>query len=260
LADTILAGLRDNLLLRASVATVAGVVLLGVASGALPLTCFVGLSACETGPVTADLSAPKIVPNGKSVSGGEGVKTVAAIAPPTLTRNDVVGATFAMLKVDLSSFTGDDGELKTRKVKTVSIGPDGQPTGFATPTPLEAAPAVTTTATVSRQATATTPRTASKPAARVVAGGTPSVAVTEHATAVASELAVKPPPAGSHQAVIKNSGANIRSAPSKSKSKVLFSLAGGTTVTIGANDHGWLKVTDAKGRSGWVYEELLVRE
>jgi hypothetical protein len=264
LAHDILARLRDSLLLRASVATVAGIVLLGVASGALPLTCFTGLAACQAGSVADAASGPAdprptIAPGGESGAGAR-VTTVAEIAPPTLTRNDVVGATFAMLEIDLSP-PPEEGELRTRKVRTVAIGPDGTPEGFAAPAPLAASPAASSDTTQVATAAAAEPA-APEPQGGVVASGTPSAAARQHATAVATELAVKPPAAAADtgKAVVKGSGANIRSSPSKSKSKVLFSLAGGERVSVGADEHGWLKITDDQGRSGWVWEELLTRD
>ena len=66
--------------------------------------------------------------------------------------------------------------------------------------------------------------------------------------------------ASGSKAVVKGSGVNVRSAPSRGKSKVLFALAPGATVTISDNQRGWLKVTDAKGRSGWVYQEFVSRQ
>ena len=57
--------------------------------------------------------------------------------------------------------------------------------------------------------------------------------------------------------IIAGQGVNVRSGPGKSKSK-LFALPGGTEVTIGESNHGWLEITDAKGRTGWVYKDYLL--
>jgi hypothetical protein len=253
LGQKILAALRDNLLLRASVATVAGIVLLGVASGALPIGCFVRLAACEASPLTADETAPIIVPNGKGVSGGVAVKTVAEIAPPTLTRNDVVAATFEMLDFELSPPPASEGELKTRVVTTVAIGPDGQPEGLATPAPA-VAPLVP-----EELALSATPAPMAPVVGTIAAAGTPTAA-TEHSTAVATELAVEPPaPTGQPEFVVKGSGANVHTGPAKA-SKVLFALNPGVTVILNDEERGWMKVTDEDGRTGWVWEELLVRQ
>lgn len=59
-------------------------------------------------------------------------------------------------------------------------------------------------------------------------------------------------------ATVGGQGVNVRSAPSKSKSKVLFALTAGTEVTITDSEKGWQYVTDGKGRSGWAYKDLLL--
>jgi hypothetical protein len=236
-------------------------VFLGVASGALPLTCFVGLSACRAAPDVVQPAAPVVAEVASAASSQAPSVPASAAPPPTLTRNDVVGATFAMLNVDLAP-PPEDGELKTRVVKTVTIGPDGQPVGVAP----AAAAAPSTSKTTAKVATAgpfrqiaAAPRIAAS-GAHASAPSTPAEAILPGKTAVATELAVDPPKANSRTAVVKNSGANVRSSPSKGKSRVLFALPGGTTVTIGENSHGWLKVTDSRGRTGWVYQDLLVRD
>jgi len=61
--------------------------------------------------------------------------------------------------------------------------------------------------------------------------------------------------AGSHMKV-GGSGVSVRAGPSKSKS-VLFNLAAGQKVTVGARQRGWLQITDAQGRSGWAYSDFL---
>ncbi len=48
----------------------------------------------------------------------------------------------------------------------------------------------------------------------------------------------------------------VRSGPLKS-TKHLFSLGAGTEVVASSEVKGWVKVTDANGRSGWVYGKLL---
>jgi hypothetical protein len=278
MAHDILAALRDNLLLRASVATVAGIVLLGVASGALPLTCFAGLAACRTEPVLEQTVAPVTPVNTASPDLKKAVETkVASVAGPTLTHNDVLGATFAMLDVELSP-PPDDTELKTRKVSTISIGPDGQPvlpTSQAATPPQIKVPAQLKQLTVqplvaeaSTEPKAGSPLThkgftsAGAPAASASqevasADGVPLPKARPHEEAVASELAVKPPPPAPG-ATVKGSGANVHSSASK-KSKVLFAIGPGTKLTVSASDHGWLKISDGKGHTGWVWEELVTR-
>lgn len=82
--------------------------------------------------------------------------------------------------------------------------------------------------------------------------GPPSKAVQAKAAEVAKD---EPAHDGSHMKV-GGSGVSVRAGPSKSKS-VLFNLAAGQKVTVGARQRGWLQVTDAQGRSGWAYSELL---
>ena len=71
---------------------------------------------------------------------------------------------------------------------------------------------------------------------------------------VSAELTVTPRPVLSHQVVA--SGANVRSGPKKSFPQV-FTLRQGTWVNVSENVRGWVKVTDATGREGWVYGSLL---
>lgn len=55
---------------------------------------------------------------------------------------------------------------------------------------------------------------------------------------------------------IGGSGVNVRSGPGKSSAR-LFALAAGEKVKIGENQHGWLKITDDQGRTGWVYKSFI---
>jgi cytoskeletal protein RodZ len=130
--------------------------------------------------------------------------------------------------------------------------------------------------------------TTSRPTTRVVrttairvAPTTPDVVAPPEpipeATAVASELDVDKgaaaeevaaavptaaaPPAtasGPNLRIVAGQGVNVRSGPGKSKEK-LFALPGGAEVTISSNERGWLKITDAQGRTGWIYKDYLLR-
>jgi SH3-like domain-containing protein len=62
--------------------------------------------------------------------------------------------------------------------------------------------------------------------------------------------------AGSETRTVAGAGVNVRSSPSKDGEK-LFALAGGKQVTVTENQHGWLRILDAEGRSGWVYSSFL---
>ena len=48
----------------------------------------------------------------------------------------------------------------------------------------------------------------------------------------------------------------VREAPIKT-SRQLFALKGGAAVTVSKSERGWVMITDATGRSGWVYGKML---
>jgi hypothetical protein len=265
-AMAFLAIVRDNLLVRASVATVAGFVLLGVASGALPVQCFTGIAACRAVEDAAKLSAKgdAAAPEAPAVH-----VALNEAQAPTLTQNDVIASTFAMLEVDLEAL--QPGELSKRVVRTVAIGPDGQPIveGAATP-----AGAIQEVAAVQAELVASVEpapvrsiATAASDASPLAYASDAPVAKASSAETATTDVAtadpvapVKAKAATGSTAVVKGSGVNVRTAPSKGKSKVLFALAPGAVVTINDNQRGWLKVTDAKGRSGWVYQDFVSRQ
>lgn len=272
-----LAAVRNNLLVRASVATVAGFVLLGVASGALPVQCFTGLAACRSVDDTAKLTDTAVAP-----AATPAVVKVATAAPaaPTLTKNDVIAGSFARLNVDLEALP--TGELTKRVVKTVAIGPDGLPVTNSPakavakvqpPEPVaevktaEVAPVASRTEPPARkilikplfpETVEAAPLAYTASAAKDAKQSSAEVATTEVASAEQPAPA-KAKTSGS-KAVVKGSGVNVRSAPSKGKSKVMFALAPGAVVTVSDNQRGWLKVSDSKGRSGWVYEDFVTRQ
>ena len=55
---------------------------------------------------------------------------------------------------------------------------------------------------------------------------------------------------------VRGAGVNVRSSPSSSAEK-LFALPGGEQVSVTETQRGWLKVTDDRGRSGWLYEDYV---
>lgn len=55
---------------------------------------------------------------------------------------------------------------------------------------------------------------------------------------------------------VTGSGVTVRSGPGKSN-KQLFNLAGGSDVTVLDDSKGWLKIKDAKGRTGWAYKSYI---
>jgi SH3-like domain-containing protein len=55
---------------------------------------------------------------------------------------------------------------------------------------------------------------------------------------------------------VAGSGVTVRAGPGKSN-KQLFNLSGGSEVTVADESKGWLKITDAKGRTGWAYKDYV---
>lgn len=275
--------ISSNLLVRTSVVTILIVGFLGVASGVLPVHCLIGTSC---GPVSSKPVA-QIVPPGSTPVAAEARAPEIAIATPviqksapSLTNNDVLAATFAQLKVELTpptalttptpsaptrgaklstpapstqvaSTTSSDTGLTTHIVKAISIKPDGTPilgdqvaVGYAEPS----------------SALAPVPSPAVDAAARIGAGQMP--------VAEAIPVPVVPKPkapatttasTGAGNATVLGAGANVRSNPSKSGGKVVFALAGGETVTVIDSQRGWLRVRDDQGRTGWIYADGVKR-
>ena len=184
--------------------------------------------------------------------------------PASLTRNDLIAQTFAALD---SEFTAPSGELTARKVRTVSIGPDGMPVLEGAQTPAAETPAVVP-AVAQKPAAEDAParlqvaeaEAAPAPVRAAKAKAAPSskpVVSEEAADEDASATAYAPVRDGA--AVIGRKGANVRSAPKTRGSSVLFALAAGEEVTVMQQSKGWSKVVDKSGRSGWVWNELIRR-
>jgi hypothetical protein len=74
----------------------------------------------------------------------------------------------------------------------------------------------------------------------------------------AKPAAAKPEPAsaGAEFAIIGGKGVTVRSGPATAHG-ALFTLAAGKKVAVSGKEHGWLHVTDAEGRSGWLYSGLV---
>ncbi len=272
MSQVLVATLSRSPIARAGYVTAAIFLLLGLATGAVPLHCLSGACAALPVPDAATLVAPLgFPPAAKAVSSpGAAPMQVAAVAPapvvapdagPTLTKNEVVASTFALLKVDLTpasaapaplvapatavasndATSDSDSGLRTRVVHTTAIRVD---TSSATGQPkvevAEAMPADASDAIDS----AVGPEPAPAKATAIA-----------YAEPPAPKAKVKSAPA----ATIKGQGANIRSTPSKSSSKVLFALNGGEKVTVLSSSHGWLQIKDDRGRTGWVYGDFVAR-
>ncbi len=55
---------------------------------------------------------------------------------------------------------------------------------------------------------------------------------------------------------VTGAGVNVRSGPGKSSSR-LFSLVRGQKVKVSEDRRGWLRITDDKGRTGWIYKTYV---
>jgi len=268
-----------NLLVRVGAAAVAVVALLGVVTGALPVSCFArGAISCSTTasgdavqtpaeaqvqPQIAPVDVPIVVVKTKTVS----LETTA----PTITHNDLVAATFALLPPELLAppaakstppASPENSAPAVRVVKTTPIRV--QQTQVAT---------IDTPAVVAAEsiAASSAPASPDEPVVQLpiayaneLSGPAPNTSSVQasSAEAVAEAEPSAPPPkaapkSDSKHMVVTGQGANVRSSPTKGKSGVLFALAGGESVAVGEDIRGWLHVTDGKGRSGWVYQDFL---
>jgi Bacterial SH3 domain len=262
--------LGRNLLVRTLIATAAVFLFLGFATGALPVKCLTqGLTSCG--------AVPSVAP-----PGGDTAATPLRFAPlpaatkvataeptaPTLTDNEVVAATFATLQPGLSSMApiastfrstaaADDTTLSTRTVKTVTIHADGTPAIAGT----SSAPA-TQIAEASLPAVAPLVAPPSDDAAAAINAVAPSVAVAKPQVAEKLALVEDPvpvktkKPTGGKFSIVTGQGANVH-VSAGSSSKVVFALEGGSKVTVLDSSHGWIHITDAQGRSGWMYKDYL---
>jgi hypothetical protein len=149
--------------------------------------------------------------------------------------------------------------LSKRTVRVLSVKPDGTPDFSAPQTDDGGAQTVAQAYAEPHRPPVWRDIPALDAAAQISAGQKPVVAP-EKAVDVAS---IDPAPPVTKTAgetgVILGSGANVRSAPAKGNNKVLFALAGGITVKLGDSKNGWWRVTDPKGRTGWVYKDYIKR-
>ena len=208
------------------------------------------------------------------------VKIVPVVAKPapSLTQNDVLAATFAQLRVELQApsqpstsptqvaaalpavstpgatqtVTDPDSGLNKRIVKAVSIRPDGTPDLSGTDAVAYAGgePAADAVSSYPAVDAATRISAGQKPAAAPV----PRVAEVQQ-PAKASAPADKASGGGSLYVVL-GSGVNVHSNYGKGN-KVLFAIAGGVKVTVLDTQHGWMKIKDDQGRTGWVWSQGL---
>lgn len=269
-----------SLLVRTAAVTVVVVGFFAVATGVIPVRCWIG-GACDgakTEKAVAVLPATEVAPKAAAMAS---VEPVAAKAAPTLTSNDVIAGTFAQLKVELNpptrlpattapvqtaaaapsieppatTITNPETGLSKRVVRAVSIRADGTP---------EMSSSVAEAYAPGARIALAPPSPAVDAAARIGAGQRPAVE-----TQTVADLSPDTPPESapptktspalkSGQASVTGKGANVRSSPSKA-GKVLFALRGGETVTIVSSKRGWMQVKDDQGRTGWMYGDALKR-
>jgi hypothetical protein len=262
----------------AGIGTVAVLTFFAGATGVLPLRALMSHAAtlAATPQETASteqldavaMVAPAMLPT-------KAVEKVALVAPVpdkpalTLTNNDVVSGSFAALPAQLQKpATAEQprtvamdaavtAPLTKRSVRVMAVKPDGTP-DFSAPQSDDQTVA---------QAYAEPHRPpvwrdipALDAAAQIGAGQKPAVVVDKPAQVASIDPApVAVTKSAGKTGVILGSGANVRSAPSKGNNKVLFALAGGTSVKLGDSKNGWWRVTDNRGRTGWVYKDYLKR-
>jgi hypothetical protein len=163
------------------------------------------------------------------------------------------------------------GGPTTRRVTTIAIRPGATqglgiaPTAAA-PQPVPLAPQAAAPAVPQAAA----PQVAAVPAAEAapVVAAQPEVA-TAPGTApdgsapwplVRPDRAISPAAAAAAPASgtvhVVGSGANVRAGPSRSRDR-LFALAPGQEVKVTDSQRGWRKITDSRGRSGWIYSDYL---
>lgn len=259
----------------AGIGTVAVLTFFAGATGVLPVRGLINhITASQAATPQAQpldavaMVAPATLPT-------KAVEKVALVAPVpdkpalTLTDNDVVGGSFAALPAQLQKpATAEQprpvavdaavtAPLTKRSVRVIAVKPDGTP-DFSAPLPDDSQTVAQAYAEPHRP-----PVWRDVPAldaaAQIGAGQKPAL-VDDKTVEVAS---VDPAPVAAKSSgksgVILGSGANVRSAPAKGSNKVLFALAGGTSVKLGDSKNGWWRVTDTRGRTGWVYKDYIKR-
>lgn len=261
MAQSLVSRIGDSPLWRAGLASAFILGLAGFAAGVIPQACRNSFVICqaealapleiepaEAAPAEtpqAATPAPQLTAMAEPAATAPLETTLVNRDPASITQNDLIAQTFDALDIGLNTAAG---ELTARKVRTVEIGPDGMPvvTGGATETQVadassaepEPAPVQVAEAEVSAAAASSEERAAA-----------------EADEPTASAYA----PVRGNAAVVGRQGANVRSLPQTRGSEVLFALASGSDVTIVETQKGWAKVVDDRGRSGWIWDDLLNR-
>ena len=257
----------------AGVGTVAVLAFFAVVTGVLPIRALISHAATAEAAKPLDPVA-MVAPAPVSTKTVEKVALVAPVVDRpalTLTNNDVVGGSFAALPAQLQkpavenpkplpeTQVAANAPLTKHTVRVIAVKPDGTP-DFSAPQPDNGDETVAQAYAEPHRPPVWRDIPALDAATQISAGQKPAL-VADKTVEVAS---IDPAPAvvsksGGKTGVILGSGANVRSAPAKGSNKVLFALAGGMTVKLGDSRNGWWRVTDSKGRTGWVYKDYIKR-
>lgn len=268
-----------SLLARAVAVTVVVVGFFAIATGVVPVRCWIG-GACDGAKTEQTVAVLPATETAKAATAAPKVEPVAAKAAPTLTSNDVIAGTFAQLKVELNpptrlpastapvqvaaaapaiepatTITNPETGLSKRVVRAVVVRADGTP---------EISGSMAEAYAPGPRIALAPPSPAVDAAARIGAGQRPAVEtqvvadLSPDTPADASATAKQAPALKSGQASVIGKGANVRGSPSKA-GKVLFTLRGGELVSIVSTKRGWMQVKDDQGRTGWMYGDALKR-
>jgi hypothetical protein len=192
-------------------------------------------------------------PNGPSLDQPAPAAAPPAAAPPAIAASPIPAA-------DPSA--ADDKGVITRVVNTVVIHADPT-TGAIQPTTGTAAPALSAAQPMpvplapvpAQPARPPVPAPAPAVLANAVEPSAPVPAV-EPVLPAAKPTAAAPPSHHEATAIVGGEGVTIRSGPTMGRG-ALFSLAAGQKLSVLGKERGWLHITDAKGRAGWVYSGLV---
>jgi hypothetical protein len=262
-----------SLLARAVAVTVLVIGFFAVATGAVPVRCWIG-GACDGVKPEKAVAALPAAPAPVAAAPAAAVESLVGKAAPTLTSNDVIAGTFAQLKVELNpptqlaattapvqvaaaspslpateTITNPETGLSKRVVRAVAIRADGTP---------ETSSSVAEAYAAGPRVALAPPSPAVDAAARIGAGQQPAAdtqTVADLSPVPESKAAT---PLKSDQASVTGKGANVRTSPSKA-GKILFALRSGEIVTIVGSKRGWMKVKDDQNRTGWMYGDALKR-
>ncbi len=280
MAQSLVSRIGASPLWRAGLASAFILGLAGFAAGVIPQACRNGFVICTASAPVKLPAAEAAVPSpveaapaaevpAPAISSAEPAAT-AEIAPlepqapletamverepASIARNDLIAQTFAALEMTLGTAAS---ELTARKVRTVAIDADGMPVadGSEDETQVAAASSAEPAAEASSEEPAPVQIAEAEEPEPVASSEEPA----EQAVEKNEPSAVAYAPVRGGTAVVGRQGGNVRSLPQTKGSDVLFALARGSEVTIVEMHKGWAKIVDDRGRSGWIWDDLLTR-